>query len=89
MAEDTPTPRRGRGRPTNEEIAAELGSVTQFAATSAPMTSSAAMMPMMMRPRVIAAPESGFSHESPMAFHCSRVIPFRGWGERLIRAPFR
>ena len=35
MAEDTPTPRRGRGRPTNEEIAAELGSVTQFAATGA------------------------------------------------------
>ncbi|HMR13421.1 MAG TPA: transcriptional repressor LexA [Arachnia sp.] len=35
MAENTPTPRRGRGRPTNEEIAAELGSVTQFAATGA------------------------------------------------------
>ncbi len=35
MAEDTSTPRRGRGRPTNEEIAAELGGVTQFAGTGA------------------------------------------------------
>ncbi|MBK7821385.1 MAG: transcriptional repressor LexA [Tessaracoccus sp.] len=35
MAEDTPIKRRGRGRPSNEDIAAELGSVTQFAATGA------------------------------------------------------